>query len=163
MHKMKVYIGSDHAGFELKEKLKVYLSELEYEVEDQGAFALVPNDDYPDYITKVAESVVADKESLGVVIGGTGQGEVMCANKVKGARAALFYGPVFPKMAVDIEGRESNDSYEIIKLARIHNDANILSLSARFVSEDEAKFAVELFLSTKFSGDERHIRRIAKY
>jgi len=162
---MKIYIGTDHTGFELKEKLKAYLSVLGlgYEVIDKGAFELNTEDDYPDFVTPVAEEVAKDKESFGIILGGTGQGEAMCANKTKGVRALVFYGEKLPIDKVDIKGDESNDSFEIIKLAREHNDANIISISTRFVTEDEAKFAIELFLKTKFSEEERHIRRINKF
>ena len=160
---MKVYIGTDHTGFELKEKLKVYLVELGFEVLDRGAFNYVENDDYPDYIKQVAESVVVDVGSFGIILGGSGQGEAMCANKTKGVRAMTFYGPKEPVASVDISGQISSDIFEIVKLAREHNDANILSIGVRFVTLDEAKFAIELFLNTKFSGDERHIRRINKF
>lgn len=141
-----IYIGSDHAGFELKEKLKIYLKELGYETEDKGAYSFEPNDDYPDYIEPVAKSVSETPDSFGIVLGGSGQGEAIDANKQEGIRAAEYYG----------------GELEIVKLAREHNDANILSLGARFIKEDEAKDAVKLFLETKFSGDERHIRRINK-
>lgn len=160
---MKIYIGADHAGYELKEKLKIYLSELEYIVEDKGAFSYDANDDYPDFARPVAEAVAGNKESFGIIIGGSGQGEAMCANRIAGVRAAVFYGESIAKEAVDISGRTSVDPFEIILLERRHNNANILSIGARFVSPDEAKFAIELFLTKKFSGDERHIRRIAKF
>lgn len=160
---MKIYIGSDHAGYALKEKLKEFLGSLEYEIIDKGAFSFNPEDDYPDFVTPVAVSVANETESMGVVIGGTGQGEAMCANKIKGIRAALFYGPILAKDAVDISGRLSNDLYEIIRLARLHNNANILALSNRFLSENEAKEAIKLFLETKFENDERHARRISKF
>ncbi len=161
---MKIYIGSDHAGFELKNKLKEYLpaSGLGYEVIDKGAFAFDADDDYPDFIRPVAEAVAGDEESFGIILGGSGFGEAICANRVKGVRAVVFYGPMLPKGAVDISGKHSVDPFEIVQLAREHNNANIISLGFRFISEDEAKFAVELFLKTKFSGGERHIRRIKK-
>ncbi len=161
---MKIYIGTDHTGHELKEKLKIYLNELElgYEVVDKGAFKYDKDDDYPDFIRPVAEAVAGDKGSFGIIMGGSGQGEAMCANKVKGARAALFYGEALAKEAIDIQGKMSEDSFEIIKLSRMHNDANILSLGIRFLSEDQIKFAIELFLSTKFENEERHTRRINK-
>jgi len=159
---MKIYIGSDHAGYELKEKLKVYLSELNYEVEDKGAFKYDANDDYPDFIKPVAEAVAQDSESRGIILGGSGQGEAMCANRVPGARAVLFYGEAIAKEAIDIEGKKSTDSFEIVKLARLHNNANILSFGVRFLSFDEIKFATELFLATKFTEEERHKRRIKK-
>ncbi len=161
---MKIFIGTDHAGFELKEKLKVYLTELGlgYEVVDKGAFSFNKDDDYPDFIKPVAEAVAGQKGSFGIILGGSGQGEAMSANRASGVRAAVFYGEAVAEGAVDADGKKSNDSYEIVKLARMHNDANILSLSSRFLSEDQAKFATEIFLKTKFSGDERHIRRIKK-
>ena len=159
---MKIYIGSDHVGFEFKEKLKSYLGDLGYEVEDKGAFKYDGNDDYPDFIRHVAEAVAGNAESKGIIIGGSGQGEAICANKTKGIRAVVFYGPKEAVESVDISGRKSADTFELIKLAREHNNANILSLGLRFQTIDEAKFAAELFLSSKFSGEERHIRRINK-
>ena len=154
---MKIFIGTDHAGYELKEKIKTYLSDLDlgslgYEVVDKGAFAYDKDDDYPDFITPVAKAVAEDAESFGIILGSSGEGEAMCANRIPGVRADVFYGQV-----------ASPENFEIVKLAREHNNANILSLGAKFISEDEAKFAVELFLKTKFSGDERHVRRLAKF
>jgi ribose 5-phosphate isomerase B len=160
---MKIYISADHTGYESKEKLKIYFSELGYEIVDKGAFKYEEGDDYPDFITPVAEAVANEKDGIGVVLGGSGQGEAMCANKVKGIRAMVFYGEEIPEAPVDINGRKSVDSFEIIKLARMHNDANVLSLATRFLSLDEMKFAIELFIATPFSGDERHIRRINKF
>ncbi|OGF82708.1 ribose 5-phosphate isomerase B [Candidatus Giovannonibacteria bacterium RIFCSPLOWO2_01_FULL_46_13] len=140
---MKIYIGADHAGFELKEKLKKFLEEKGHEVIDKGAYELNPADDYPDFIKPVAEAVAGDKDSMGVVLGGSGQGEAMAANRVKGIRAAVYYG----------------GDLEIVKLSREHNDSNILSLGARFISEEEAKEAVNLWLLTPFA-EGRHRKRI---
>jgi ribose 5-phosphate isomerase B len=161
---MNIYIGSDHVGYKFKEELKKYLSELNlgYEIEDKGAFKYDKDDDYPDFIKPVAEAVALNPESKGIIIGGSGQGEAICANRIKGIRAVVFYGPKEAVGTVDVMGRESSDTFELVKLAREHNNANILSLGLRFQTLDEAKFAVELFLSTKFPGDERHIRRINK-
>ena len=159
---MKIFIGSDHAGYELKEQLKAYLSELSYIVEDMGASVYNADDDYPDFVKPLAEKVAHDAKSRGIFIGGTGQGEAICANRTAGIRAALFYGTVLPKQVVDIAGRQSSDPYEIVRLARMHNDANILSLSARFLLLGEAKEAVRVFLETGFEADERHARRIGK-
>lgn len=144
---MKVYIGSDHAGYELKEKLKIYLGYLQYQVEDMGAFELEKDDDYPHFVTPVAQAVADDCESMGLVIGGSGQGEAMCANRIRGARATLYYG----------------GSIDVVKTSRMHNNANILSLGARFIDEVEAKSAVKAFLETPFSNDERHIRRLNEF
>jgi len=160
---MKIFLGTDHAGFEYKEELKVYLSGLGHEVEDMGALHYVETDDYPDYIKKVAEAVAGDEHSFGIIFGGSGQGEAMCANRTIGIRAAVFYGPITPLGAVDVSGKTSEDTFEIVKLARMHNNANVLSLGIRFLSIDEAKFATELFLATKFDDGERHIRRINKF
>ena len=154
---MKLYIGSDHAGYELKEKIKEFLGNFKYEVEDKGAFEFNSDDDYPDFICPVAEAVAEDKGSFGIILGASGQGEAMCANKTKGIRTAVYYGPA-RNPQTDISG----NILDMITSVRAHNDANILSLGARFISEDEAKEAVKTFLETKFSGDERHIRRINK-
>lgn len=143
---MKIFIGTDHAGFELKETLVSFLRELGHEVKDMGAHSFEALDDYPDFIRPVAEAVAKDPESRGIILGGSGQGEAMCANRVKGARAAVYYGG-----AVDI-----------VVLSREHNDANILSIGARFVETDEAKKVVRVWLETPFSGAEKHSRRIAK-
>jgi len=145
-----IYIASDHAGFELKEKIKVFLVDGGYQVEDLGNENYDENDDYPDFVTrvakKVAESDNANTETRGIILGGSGQGEAMAANRIKGARATVLY----------------NYNENIIKLSREHNNANILSLGARFLSGKDALSAVKLWLETPFSGEERHARRIAK-
>ncbi len=162
---MKIYLGSDHGGFKYKEELREYLSEVFFDAEiiDKGNSILDNEDDYPDFVTPVAEAVANDEESFGIVLGGSGQGEAMCANKVKGVRAIVFYGEEIPEGEIDIAGRKSIDTFEIVKLGRMHNNANILSIGARFVTLDEAKFACELFIKTPFSNEERHIRRINKF
>jgi len=143
---MNIHIGSDHAGFDLKEQLKKYLQESGHEVVDHGAFSLDPGDDYPDFIEPVAKAVAGDETVRGIIIGGSGQGEAMDANRFPGIRASEFYG----------------GNTDIVKIAREHNNANILSLGARFITEHEAKSAVVLFLETPFSGDARHVRRLEK-
>lgn len=137
-------MASDHAGFELKNKLAEYLRRRGREVEDLGPSELAPDDDYPLVVAPLAKKVAKTRGSFGIVLGGSGQGEAMEANRTKGVRAAVYYG----------------GSQEILKLSRQHNDANVLSLGARFVSLKEATDAVELWLSVPFSGDERHLRRI---
>lgn len=159
---MTVYFAADHAGIDLKRALLAHVRTLGHEVEDLGAHTLDPDDDYPDYITPLARRV-AETAAMGVVIGGSGQGEAMVANRVKGARAAVFYGPARVTAALEIEGGQSEDAYDAIRLARRHNDANILSIGARFVSGNEADEAVRIFLETPFSGSERHTRRLAKF
>lgn len=160
---MKVYIATDHTGYILKNTLVDYVRDvLLYEVEDLGAHTLNPDDDYPDLIRPCAQKVASENEALGIVIGGSGQGEAMAANHVKGVRAAVFYGQARATGAVDAEGAPSLDGYDIVRLAREHNDANILSLGARFVTDEDAREAVRIFLETPFTGADRHARRIAK-
>ena len=160
---MLIFIGGDHAGYKLKETLIDYLEGFPYEVIDKGPYEYNPDDDYPDFVAGVAESVAGDPErSRGIVIGGGGQGEAIVSNRFKGGRAAVFYGSRQATESVEIEGTKSKDPYEIVKLARTHNNANILTLAARFVTLDEAKQAVKIFLETPFSGEARHIRRIKK-
>ena len=142
---MKIHVATDHAGLELKEKVKLYLSDLNYEVIDHGAYEYDALDDYPDFIFPCANAVSNDPESKGIILGGSGQGEAMAANRVKGVRAAVFY----------------NGPDEIIKLSRQHNNANILSLGARFMSEEEMYKIIEAWLSTDFESG-RHQRRIEK-
>ncbi|MES2007024.1 MAG: RpiB/LacA/LacB family sugar-phosphate isomerase [Patescibacteria group bacterium] len=142
----KIYLASDHAGYELKEALGPFLREHGFEAEDLGPLSLDPDDDYPDYLMMLGRHVAGEAGSLGIGIGGSGQGEAIAVNRIKGARAAVFYG-----------GPE-----EIVKLSREHNDANVLSLGARFLSQEEAKNAVMLWLTTPFSNEERHVRRIKK-
>ncbi len=160
---MNVFIAADHTGFLLKATLVEYVRDaLSHEVEDMGALELVPDDDYPDFIRPCAERVTKTPGSLGIVIGGSGQGEAIAANKVPGARAALFYGQATATGPIDAAGAPALDGYDIIRLSRAHNDANVLVLAARFVTEEDAKEAVRIFLDAPFSGDERHVRRIAK-
>jgi ribose 5-phosphate isomerase B len=139
---VKVYIGSDHAGFELKNALVARVGELGHEAVDCGPEAYHAEDDYPPYCLFVGTQVVADTGSLGIVIGGSGNGEAIAANKVRGVRAAVAF------------------SDETATLCREHNDANVLSLGARMYDQATAIHYAELFLATPFSGAERHVRRI---
>ena len=143
MSNMKIFLASDHAGFELKKVLYDELSKSGFDVIDKGPLAYNPDDDYPNYIEDAAEEVSKDTACKGIIIGGSGQGEAIVANRLPHVRAVVFYG---------------GDS-EIIKLSREHNDAN-LSLGSRFVTNDEALSAVKLWLNTPFSNEERHVRRI---
>jgi ribose 5-phosphate isomerase B len=145
---MKIYFASDHAGFELKQALmEMVTEEMGFAVEDCGAFVLDPNDDYPDFV-KAAAAAVSDnpEENLAIILGGSGMGEAIVANRFVGVRAAVYYG----------------GNPEIVSLSREHNDSNVLSLGARFLTEEEAREAVTLWLEAPFSGEERHIRRIEK-
>lgn len=143
---MIIHLATDHAGFAHKEHLKAFLVAKGHNVIDHGAYELNTGDDYPDFVFPCAEAVAKDVNSKGIIFGGSAQGEVMVANKVSGIRAVVYYG-----------GNE-----EIITLSREHNDANILSLAGRFLSSEEVIGVSELWLTTAFSGDERHIRRIEK-
>jgi len=145
-----IHIGSDHAGFDLKNAIIRFLEQKHYEVVDHGAYEFDADDDYPDFILPVAIAVAEDKDTRGIILGGSGQGEAMVANRVQGVRATVFYG----------EPEYSDES--IINLSRQHNDANVLSIGARFVTEEEALEAIDMWLETAFSGEDRHIRRIAK-
>lgn len=159
----KIYLASDHAGFRMKEALRAHLPTLGYEVEDMGALDLDPADDYPDFIMPLAKRVASEPGAFGIVLGGSGQGEAMCANRVVGARAVVYYGPMSVAETLEIEGGKSKDGFDIIRLARKHNNANILSIGARFVSGDDAVAAVRIFLETPASTDPRHARRLAKF
>ncbi len=141
---MRVYLGSDHAGYELKVHLASYLPTQGFEVVDVGPHAFDPDDDYPVFCFHVGTRVVADPGSLGVVIGGSGNGEQIAANKVPGVRAALAWNP------------------ETARLCREHNDANVVGIGARQHPLDEATKIVVSFLATPFSGNVRHARRITQ-
>lgn len=145
---MKLHLATDHAGFAHKEALKAYLSQQGIEVVDHGAATFVEDDDYPDYVIPCAQAVAADPDSsMGVIFGGSGEGEAMAANRVSGIRAAVYYG----------------GTTDILTLSREHNAANILSLAARFLTPEECIEAVKLWLNTPFSNDERHLRRLGKF
>jgi len=145
---MRVHLGSDHAGLDLKDHLLGWLADHGYEVVDHGPFVYDAVDDYPVFCLRAAEGVAAERaeglDSLGVVIGGSGNGEQMAANKVIGIRAALVW------------------SEETAVLAREHNDANVVSVGGRLHSLDDMTRFVEVFLATAFTGEERHVRRIGQ-
>ena len=145
MKPQKIILATDHAGFELKEEIKHYLEKEGYEVEDMGANSFDKEDDYPDFIMPAARKVAKEK-CLGIIFGGSGQGEAIAANKVRGVRAALYYGK----------------ELDIVKLSKTHNNSNMLSLGARFLGKEEAIKAVKAWLGAEFSNEERHIRRIGK-
>lgn len=160
---MKIYLATDHAGFELKEKVKKFLQKQGYDVMDCGALSFDKEDDYPDFIKKAAKAVSKDPQnSKAIIFGGSGQGEAIVANKFKNVRCAVFYSPAVPPQAADANGRMSSDPFEIVRLSREHNDANVLSLSARFLKEEDVFKAVKLWLETPFPAEGRHKRRIEK-
>jgi len=139
---MRVHIGSDHAGLEIKERLIAWLKELGHDPIDHGPFVYDAVDDYPVFCLRAAQGVVDDPGSMGIVFGGSGNGEQMAANKVKGVRAALVW------------------SEDTAVLAREHNDANVISIGARQHTDDEMLHFIDVFLNTAFTDEERHVRRI---
>jgi ribose 5-phosphate isomerase B len=142
-----IYLASDHRGFKLKALIKEWLGEWGMEYEDNGPMQYDPEDDYPDYIRKATEKVAVDPAMhRAIVLGATGQGEAIVANRHQGIRAVVYYG----------------GTTDIVTMSREHNDANILSLGAAFLENDEVKIAIKLWLDTPFSNAERHVRRIAK-
>ena len=142
---MIIALGTDHAGFDLKEVVKKFLEENNYEVKDFGAYEYNSADDYPDFINPTAEFVSKNNDAMGIIFGGSGQGEAMAANRYKEVRAAVFYG-----------GPD-----KIVSLSRQHNNANILSLGSRFIEPKDAINVIKLWLSTTFEGG-RHQKRIDK-
>jgi len=140
---MRIHIGSDHAGLDFKSRIIAHLTAQGHDVVDHGPHTLDPLDDYPVFCIPAAEATAADPESLGIVLGGSGNGEQIAANKVLGIRAALVW----------------NEATAIA--AREHNDANVIAIGGRMHSEEEALALVDLFLSTPFTNDPRHVRRIA--
>jgi len=141
-----IYLVSDHAGFELKEEIKKFLKLKNIVYEDLGAHKFEAQDDYPDFILPAAKKVAENSNNKGIILGGSGQGEAVVANKVKGIRAVVYYGG--PK--------------EILKLSREHNNANILSLGARFLTKSDIPDIIETWINTEFFKAERHTRRIQK-
>ena len=142
---MTIHLATDHAGLKLKNSIKDYLIEKGHEVTDHGAQEYDAQDDYPDFIFPCARAVAANPENRGIILGGSGQGEAMAANRIKGVRAAVYYG----------------SEPEIARLSREHNNANVLSLGARFISEQEIYDIIETWLDEPFEGG-RHQRRIDK-
>lgn len=144
---MRIHLATDHAGFMHKEAVKEYLSTLECEVVDHGAYILNEDDDYPDFIKLAAEGVSKDSRDLGIIFGYSGEGEAMVANRYPAIRACVYNGA----------------SEDIVRLSKEHNNANILSIGAHFVSTDDTIKMVQLWLNTPFSEDARHIRRLNKF
>ena len=140
-----IVLAADHAGFELKEEVKRSLLELNYEVKDFGAFEYESTDDYPDFINPAAQFISENNDTIGVIFGGSGQGEAMAANRFKGVRASVFY-----------DGPD-----EIIDLSRLHNNANVLSFGSRFIKSERAIELIKQWLSVEFEGG-RHQKRIEK-
>ena len=141
---MNIFLGTDHAGFSLKEHIKTHLESLGHKVEDCGADSFDENDDYPKYMHMVAKKMLTDKNSIGIIFGGSGFGEAMVLNRYKNIRAIVC----------------TSNNIDLAKLGREHNNANVISIGARFVNEKEAEKLIDTFLNTKFTNEERHVRRI---
>ena len=144
--KNTIILATDHAGFELKEKIKVYLVRENYEIQDLGASQYNEDDDYPEYMKKAGEAVSQNPNTKAIIFGKSGNGEAIVANRYKNVRAVVWYG----------------GNMDIVRLSREHNDANVLSIGAGFVTEEEAEKAIKIWLEANFSGEERHARRIAE-
>ena len=158
---MKIYLGADHAGYNLKEKIKTWLADWGIEYEDMGAHEYDKSDDYPDFIKPVAKAVSNDpEETRGIILGFNGQGEAIAANRFDNVRAAVYYGE--PENISD-EGQQRKDKpHNMIILSREDDNTNVLSLAAGFLADDQAEEAIKLWLDTPFTGEERHKRRIKK-
>lgn len=156
---MTIALATDHAGFEQTKELQKWLESEGHKCQNFGPTQLNPDDDYPDFIFPAARAVADGQCNRGIIFGRSGEGEAMAANRIKGVRCSVFYGPAVTRKVIDANGRTSSDPYEIVKLSRQHNDANMLSLAASFVTLEDMKQVVKLWLETSFSEDERHIRR----
>lgn len=139
-----IYLSSDHGGFEFKEQIKSWLEEKGLKTQDMGAYSFDPGDDYPDFVIPLAQRVAEEPESLGIILGRSGNGEAIAANKVDGVRAAVCTNP------------------QMAKMAKEHNNANIISLGADYMDLETAKQIIQTFLDTPFTEAERHTRRINK-
>ena len=159
---MTIALATDHAGFEQLKELEAFLESLGHKCHNFGPISLKPDDDYPDFIFPAAKTVASGDCERGIIIGRSGQGEAMAANRVKGVRCAVYYGPAVARKVVDAHGRTSHNPLEVVRLSREHNDSNMLSLGASFISLKDIKNVVKLWLETPFSGENRHQRRNQK-
>jgi ribose 5-phosphate isomerase B len=159
---MNIALACDHAGFEQLKDLQFFLESQGHTCQNFGPKTLNINDDYPDYIFLAAQAVASGACERGIVMGSSGQGEAIAANRLKGVRCGVYYGPAVVGRIIDANGRVSSSPYEIVRLTRQHNDANMLSIAARFVSMSDIQNVVKLWLDTPFSGEARHVRRIDK-
>jgi ribose 5-phosphate isomerase B len=159
---VKIALATDHTGFEQLKDIQFYLESMGYECENFGPKTLNLTDDYPDYIFPAAQAVSMGSCERGIIFGGDGQGEAMVANRLKGVRCGVYYGPAVIGRIIDANGRISSSPLEIVRLTRQHNDANMLSIAARFVSLSDMRQVITLWLDTPFSEEPRHVRRINK-
>ena len=146
----KIYLSGDHAGFKIKEKIIPWLEKQGYVVKDFGPHKFNPVDDYPDFVIPMAKAVAKDKNSRGIIIAGSGQGEVIAANRIHGVRTVLYYGSKVPS------------AKKLLTLSRAHNNSNVLSMGAFFMKENEVKSAIKIWLEKPFSEEARHKKRLKK-
>ena len=146
--KQVIYISGDHAGFKIKQKIIPWLEKQGHKVIDCGPFKYKKDDDYPDFVIPMAKKVAKNKDSRGVIIAGSGQGEVVAANRIRGIRTVLYYGYVSPQ--------------RVLKLSRAHNDSNVISMGAKVLSVKQIKQAIKIWLAAPFSNSTRHKRRLKK-
>jgi ribose 5-phosphate isomerase B len=159
---MNIALSTDHAGFEQLKDIQFFLESIGHTCINFGPKTLNLTDDYPDYIFPAAAAVANGSCERGIILGSSGEGEAMAANRLKGIRCGVFYGPTVVGRIIDANGRVSSSPYEIVRLSRMHNDANMLSIAARFVTLNDIQQVIRLWLDTPFSGEERHARRIKK-
>ncbi len=162
---MKIAIATDHTGLSyggVYKDIKDRLESLNHQCFDFGPKQLDMTDDYPDFIFPAAQAVASGQCQVGIILGGSGQGEAMVANRLKNVRCTVFYGEAIAKNSVDAEGHVNRDPYEILRLSRQHNHANMLSLATRFLELDQMIKAITIWLETPFSSNQRHLRRVNK-
>lgn len=159
---MKIALATDHTGVDQLRQLQSLLAADGHTTVWYGPAAFNADDDYPDFIISAAQAVAQGECDRAIIMGGSGQGEAMAANRVPGVRCAVFYGPAVPQGAIDADGQSSDDPYAIVRLSREHNDANVLSLAARFLTPEQLQRAVRIWLETPFTNADRHARRVQK-
>jgi ribose 5-phosphate isomerase B len=159
---MKIALATDHAGYKEVQSVETYIKSLGHECVYFGPTEYDPGDDYPDFIFPAAQAVARGECDKGIIFGGSGQGEAIAANRVKGVRCALFYGAVSTDQPINAEGERSDDPYILLRLSREHNNSNMLSLGARFLSDTHVQEAISVWLETPDADNERHLRRIEK-
>lgn len=159
---MKIALATDHAGFESLKRLQTYIESLGHECINYGPDHFDPEDDYPAFIFAAARAVANGECERGIIFGGSGQGEAIAANRIKGVRCALYYGPAHAQEAINAEGEVSTDSNIMLRLSREHNDANMLSLAGRFLTQPQIETAVKRWLDEAGATAVRHLRRIGQ-
>ncbi len=159
---MKIALSTDHAGFQQLQQLQEFLTAQGHDCINFGPQTFDAEDDYPDFIFPAAQAVANNECEAGIIFGGSGQGEAIMANRIAGVRCGVFYGPATASGAIDADGNTTEDKFEILRLNRQHNHANMLSLAGRFLDQTMVEKAVTIWLKTPYSEAERHTRRVNK-